>query len=103
MNEPRPRITSARPFDAASSVENRWNTRIGSSELSTVTADMRRMRLVRAGDGGEHDLGRGDREVGAVMLADTEEVDAEESASSASSITSRMTCACESGLPSARR
>ena len=40
-------MTSARPFDAASSVANRWNTRTGSSELSTVTAEPRRMRLVR--------------------------------------------------------
>jgi hypothetical protein len=47
VNEPRPRITSARPFDNASTVENRWKTRTGSSVLSTVTADPRRMREVR--------------------------------------------------------
>ena len=47
MNEPRPRMTSARPFEIASSVEKRWNTRTGSSELSTVTADPRWMRSVR--------------------------------------------------------
>ena len=47
MNEPRPRITSARPFDSASTVAKRWNTRTGSSELSTVTPDPRRMRAVR--------------------------------------------------------
>jgi hypothetical protein len=47
VNEPRPRITSARPFEAASTVANRWNTRIGSSELSTVTDEPSRMRLVR--------------------------------------------------------
>ena len=41
VNDPRPTITSARPFDSAFSVENRWYTRIGSSELSTVTADPR--------------------------------------------------------------
>ena len=35
------------------------------------------MRSVRAGDRGEHDLGRRDREVVAVVLADAEEVEAE--------------------------
>ncbi|MGY4489012.1 hypothetical protein ACVWWR_008203 [Bradyrhizobium sp. LM3.2] len=47
MNEPRPRITSARPFESASSAAKRWKTRIGSSELSTVTAEPRWIRLVR--------------------------------------------------------
>ena len=47
MKEPRPRITSARPFDTASRVEKRWNTRIGSSEESTVTAEPSLMRFVR--------------------------------------------------------
>jgi hypothetical protein len=47
MNDPRPRMTSARPFDAASTVAKRWKTRTGSSELSTVTAEPSRMRLVR--------------------------------------------------------
>ncbi len=40
-------MTSARPEERPSSVEKRWNTRIGSSELKTVTAEPRRMRLVR--------------------------------------------------------
>jgi len=39
MLDPRPRMTSARPPEIASSVEYRWNTRTGSSELSTVTAE----------------------------------------------------------------
>ena len=86
-------MTSARPFDTASRVAKRWYTRIGSSELSTVTAEPRRMRSVRAGDGGEHDLRRGDGEVVAVVLADAEEVEAEPSASTASSTTLRMTSA----------
>ena len=47
VKEPRPRTTSARPPDAASRVEKRWNTRMGSSELRTVTAEPSRMRLVR--------------------------------------------------------
>jgi hypothetical protein len=41
-------MTSARPFDRASTVEKRWNTRTGSSVLSTVTAEPSRIRLVRA-------------------------------------------------------
>ena len=77
MNEPRPRITSARPFEAALSVEKRWNTRIGSSEDSTVTAEPRWMRLVRAGDRRQHDFGRGYGEVRPVMLAKPDEVDAD--------------------------
>jgi hypothetical protein len=40
-------MTSARPCDSASTVAKRWNTRTGSSELSTVTPDARRMREVR--------------------------------------------------------
>ena len=48
MLDPRPRMTSARPQESAFSVEYRWNTRTGSSELSTVTAEPRRMRSVRA-------------------------------------------------------
>mgnify|MGYP003343246712 CR=1 FL=1 len=47
MKDPRPRITSARPFEIAFSVEKRWNTRTGSSVLSTVTADPSAMRDVR--------------------------------------------------------
>ena len=48
MKEPRPRITSARPFEIASMVAKRWNTRMGSSLDSTVTADPTRMRSVLA-------------------------------------------------------
>ena len=47
MKEPRPSVTSARPFEAAFSVEKRWNTRIGSSELRTVTAEPSQMCFVR--------------------------------------------------------
>ena len=68
-------MTSARPFDTALSVENRWNTRTGSSVLSTVTADPRRMRRVRAGDGRKNDLGRRDRKVGTVMLTHAKRVE----------------------------
>ena len=41
VNEPRPTITSARPLEIAFSVENRWKTRTGSSELRTVTEEPR--------------------------------------------------------------
>ena len=46
MKEPLARITSARPLESASTVANRWKTRTGSSELSTVTPDPSRMREV---------------------------------------------------------
>ena len=48
MKLPRPAMISARPFDSRSSVANCWKTRTGSSELSTVTALVSRMRDVRA-------------------------------------------------------
>ena len=48
MNDPRPATISARPFEIASRVANRSNTRTGSSELSTVTVEPSRIRLVRA-------------------------------------------------------
>jgi hypothetical protein len=47
MNDPRPAMISARPPDSRSSVAKSWNTRTGSSELSTVTALVSRMRSVR--------------------------------------------------------
>ena len=48
MNEPRPAMISARPPESRSSVAKSWNTRTGSSELSTETALVRRIRFVRA-------------------------------------------------------
>ena len=47
MNEPRPAMISALPPRSRSSVAKSWNTRTGSSELSTLTALVRRMRRVR--------------------------------------------------------
>ena len=70
-------MTSARPFESAFSVENRSNTRTGSSVLSTVTADPSRMRSVARRDSGEDDLRRGNREVAAVMLADAKRIEAD--------------------------
>jgi hypothetical protein len=48
MNDPRPAMTSARPPERRSSVAKSWKTRTGSSELSTVTALVSRMRDVRS-------------------------------------------------------
>ena len=48
MNEPRPAMISARPPEIRSSSENCWKTRTGSSELSTLTALVRRMSVVRS-------------------------------------------------------
>ena len=48
MNDPRPAMISARPPDSRSSVANCWNTRTGSSELSTLTALVSRMSVVRS-------------------------------------------------------
>ena len=46
MNDPRPAMISARPFESRSTSAKSWNTRTGSSELSTVTALERRIRSV---------------------------------------------------------
>ena len=48
MNEPRPTIISALPAERRSSVANCWKSRIGTAELSTVTALVSRIRSVRA-------------------------------------------------------
>ena len=76
MKEPRPAMISALPPESRSSVENSWNTRTGSSELSTLTALVSRMRAVRSAAAAKHDRGRRDREVGPVVLADAEDVQA---------------------------
>ena len=47
MNDPRPTMISARPPEIWSRVAKSWNTRTGSSELSTETALVRRILLVR--------------------------------------------------------
>ena len=48
MKDPRPAMISARPFESRSIVLKSWITRIGSSELSTVTELVRRTFSVRA-------------------------------------------------------
>ena len=77
MNEPRPAMISARPPESRSSVAKSWKTRTGSSELRTVTALVSRMRLVRSAAAARTTAGRGDGEVGAVVLADAEDVEAD--------------------------
>ncbi len=47
MKEPRPTMISARPPESRSTVANCWKTRIGSSELSTLTALVSRILFVR--------------------------------------------------------
>ena len=74
MNEPRPSITSARPLERASTVEKRWKTRMGSSELRTVTAEPSRMLLGPGGGGGQEHLRGGHCEVAAVVLPHAEGV-----------------------------
>jgi hypothetical protein len=66
-------MISARPPERRSTVENSWKTRIGSSELRTVTALVRRMRFVLAPRRRGRRRGR-DGEVGPVVLAHPEDV-----------------------------
>ena len=75
MKDPRPTMISARPPERRSTVENSWNTRIGSSELSTVTALVSRMRVVRAAAAASTTAGVGDRELGSMVLPDAEHVE----------------------------
>src|ERR1044072_2972809 len=100
MKEPRPRMTSARPFEIASMVEKRWNTRIGSSDDSTVTAEPSRMRLVRlwvpASTISGAETAKSARWCSPTPIASTPT----SSARTASSTRLRITCAASSGLPS---
>ena len=75
MSEPRPAISCARPFEAASSVANSLYTRTGSWVLSTVTAVPSRMRLVRPAIVASMMLAAGVHHVPAVVLGDVERVD----------------------------
>ena len=75
MNEPRPAMISARPPESRSRVANCWKTRTGSSELSTRDRAGEPDALRARGGGGEDDGRGGDGEVGAVVLADAEDVE----------------------------
>ena len=70
-------MISARPLEAALRVENRSNTRTGSSELSTVTAEPRQIRLVRPAMAPSTTSGAEIGEVRPMVLADAEAIDAE--------------------------
>ena len=76
MNEPRPAMISARPPESRSSVAKSWKTRTGSSELSTRDRARQADPLGARGRRGQHDRRRRDGEVGAVVLADAEDVEA---------------------------
>jgi hypothetical protein len=77
VKEPRPRITSARPFETASRLEKRWKhpDRVVGGEHRDRRAEADALRP--RGDRCEQDLGRRDGEIGAVMLAKADDIDAE--------------------------
>ena len=77
MNDPRPRITSARPPESA--VERREALEHPHGVVGAQHGDRRAEvdALGAPGDRGEHDLGRRHGELVAVVLADAEEVEAE--------------------------
>ena len=93
MNEPRPRVISARPLgdrvEGGEALEDPH--RIVRAEHGDRGAEPD--PLGPAGDRGEHDLRGGDREVVAVVLADAEASTPSRSASTACSTTFRITCA----------
>ena len=70
-------MTSARPFEIALSVENRWKTRTGSSVLSTVTAEPSQMRDVRPAIAARTTSGAEMAKSRAMMLADSETIEAD--------------------------
>ena len=69
-------MISARPPESRSSVAKSWNTRTGSSELSTVTALVSRMLSCARPPRPARPRARR-RRIGAVMLADAEDVEAD--------------------------
>src|ERR1700710_2946159 len=64
MKEPRPAMISARPPESRSSVAKSWKTRTGSSELSTETALVRRIRSVRSAPAASATAGAGAAKAG---------------------------------------
>ena len=100
MKDPRPSVTSARPFEAAFKVEKRSNTRIGSSDDRTVTAEPSLIRLVRPAIAASTTSGADTEKSGRWCSPTPKASMPSSSASTPSSITSRMTWACERGSPS---
>ena len=70
-------MISARPPESRSIVAKSWNTRTGSSELSTRDRARQPDPLRARGGRGQHDGRRRHREVGPVVLADAEDVEPE--------------------------
>ncbi len=68
-------MISARPLESRSSVAKSWKTRTGSSELSTVTALLRRIRFVLHRGSRQDNSRRGRDEVRSMMLAQTKHVE----------------------------
>src|SRR4029453_6409587 len=75
MNEPRPAMISARPPESRSTVAKSWKTRTGASELSTVTALVRRIRSVRTAAAPGTTAGGEAGKAGGVVLSDADAVD----------------------------
>ncbi len=109
MNDPRPAMISARPPESRSSVANCSYTRTGSSELSTVTALVSLIRLVRAAIAASTTVGADTTNSGRWCSPTPNTSSPSWSASSASSITSLSRSAaltdrpvCGSGVRSAK-
>ncbi len=77
MNEPRPAMISARPLESRSSVANCWKTRMGSSELSTVTALVSRIRSVASAIAPSATTGADTAKSGRWCSPDSEHVEAD--------------------------
>ena len=93
MNEPRPAMISARPPESRSSVAKSWKTRTGSSELSTETALVRRIDVVRSAAAASTTAGVETAKSGRWCSPTPKTSSPAWSASSISSIRSRRRCA----------
>ena len=85
-------MISARPPESRSTVANSWNTRTGSSELSTVTALVRRIRFVRIAAAASTTAGADTAKSGRWCSPTPKTSSPTSSASSTSSMRSRRRC-----------
>ncbi len=93
-------MTSARPLETAFSVEYRWNTRTGSSELSTVTDEPSLILLVLAAIAASA-TSAADSGMSSVWCSPIPKKSTPAcSAKTPSSTTSLIACACETRCPS---
>jgi hypothetical protein len=74
-NEPRPAMISTLPPESRSSAAKSWKTRTWSSELSTVTALVSRMRSVRSAAAARTTAGARHREVRPMVLPHPEDIE----------------------------